>query len=48
MKIRKIIGVVAWFSLAAGLVLFNAAAASAMETEETAARETVCAPYAIP
>lgn len=47
MKIRKIIGVAAWFSLAAGLVLFNAAAASAMDGEE-AIRETVCAPYALP
>ena len=42
MRIRKILGGVAWFMLAAGLVLFNAVAADAQVTEPYEVQDTVC------
>ncbi|EEG54350.1 hypothetical protein CLOSTASPAR_03583 [[Clostridium] asparagiforme DSM 15981] len=42
MRIRKILGGVAWFMLAAGLVLFNAVAADAQVTEPYEVQNTVC------
>ncbi|MBS6955052.1 MAG: hypothetical protein KH230_17690 [Enterocloster asparagiformis] len=42
MKIRKILGGMAWFILAAGLVLFNAVAADAQVWETSEVQETAC------
>ena len=42
MRIRKILGGVAWFMLAAGLVLFNAVAADAQVTGPYEVQDTVC------